>query len=153
MKAAGLVRGAYHFGRPKTGAVAQARHFVHVVRPTHGDLQLVLDLETAGGKSAADVWAWTQAFIAEVKRLTGRPGIIYTGYRFWRDHVGGPKDNLDCPLWLAAYTHSTPLVPRAWSRWTFWQYSEKGKLSGVQGHVDQDYFRGTPAQLKSLAIP
>ena len=41
--------------------------------------------------------------------------IIYTGYYFWQDNVGGPTDNLNCPLWLAAYD-SNPLIPAAWVR-------------------------------------
>src|SRR5262249_1326148 len=95
------LRGAYHFGHPGIDAVAQARHFLNVVRPTRGDLQMMLDLEVTDGRSPAQVWAWTQAFIGEVQRQTGRPGIIYTGFYFWRDRVGNPANNLNCPLFLA----------------------------------------------------
>src|SRR5262249_32662331 len=33
MKAVGLIRGAYHFGRPGSDAAAQAKFFVKTVRP------------------------------------------------------------------------------------------------------------------------
>ena len=78
MREAGLVRGAYHFGRPGHDPVAQARHFVKAVGARSGDLQLALDLEKDDGKSPAEVWDWTKRFLAEIKLLTGRPGIIYT---------------------------------------------------------------------------
>ncbi|MFO0809211.1 MAG: glycoside hydrolase family 25 protein [Gemmataceae bacterium] len=153
MKAAGLIRGAYHFGRPQSDAVAQARFFVNTVQPQKGDLQLVLDLEQTDGKTPAQVWAWTQAFCAEVQRLTLRPGIIYTGFYFWRDNVGNPTNNLNCPLWLAAYvTNPANYVAAAWSTWSFWQYTSSGTTPGISGNVDQNYFNGTTTQLRSLTL-
>jgi lysozyme len=153
MKSAGLVRGAYHYGHPGSSAVTQANFFVNYVKPTHGDLQLVLDLETTDGETPAQVWQWTQAFIKQVQTLTGRPGIIYTGYSFWVNSVGNPKNNLNCPLWVAAYGVSKPQVPPAWSTWSFWQYSDTGSVSGVSGACDLDYFNGSKTQLLALTLP
>jgi lysozyme len=153
LKRVGLVRGAYHFGHPNVSAVSQASHFISVVRPRTGDLQLVLDIESADGRTPAQVWSWVQSFIAEVQRRTGRPGIIYTGYYFWRDQVGNPSSNLNCPLWIARYGASAPLVPRAWSTWTFWQYSSTGSVLGVSGNCDLDYFNGSMTQLLRLTLP
>ena len=146
---AGMVRGAYHFGHPGTSATTQAQYFVNAVRNAGGfaagsnSLQLVLDLETTDGLSPSQVWAWVQSFVAEIKILTGRPAIIYTGYYFWRDSVGNPTNNLNCPLWIAAYGVSSPMVPPAWGYWTFWQYSDTGSVPGVSGNVDHDYFNGS----------
>jgi len=108
MRAAGLVRGAYHFGRPGRDPVAQARHFVATVGAQSGDLQLALDLEKDDGKSPAEVWDWTKRFLAEVKRLTGRPGIIYTSRAFFVDKVGDPREVFDCPPWIAADRIASP---------------------------------------------
>ena len=157
MRANGIVRGAYHFGHPGTSAINQAHFFVNSVTGAGGfhnssSLQLVLDLEDADGQSPAVVWAWVQAFMAEIQSLTGRPGIIYTGYYFWKDNVGNPTNNLNAPLWIAAYTAS-PLVPPAWPYFTFWQYSDAGKVPGVSGNVDSDYFSGTEQNLRALCIP
>ena len=158
MQSAGLVRGAYHYGHPGTSATAQAQYFVNAVQAAGGfaggtnSLQLVLDLETTDGLSPSQVWAWTQSFIAEIKTLTGRPGIIYTGYYFWRDNVGNPTNNLNCPLWVAAYGVSSPMVPPAWGYWTFWQYSDTGSVPGVSGNVDTDYFNGSLTGLHALCF-
>lgn len=167
MKGAGIVPGAYHFARIGSDATAQANLFTNVVRRANGGsfkgmLQLVLDLEEGGrdGRSPAQVWAWTQTFVARVKAVTGRPCIIYTGFYFWRDRVGDPNNNLNCPLWLAAYTSESQtgrLTPRAWSRvgWAFWQYTESGRVPGVSGNVDRDYFRngGSYPNINNLSIP
>ena len=161
----GIVPGAYHFGHPGTNAVTQAQHFASVVRSAnggsfHGLLQLVLDLEVTDGQSPAQVWAWTQAFIGEVVHQTGRPGIIYTGFYFWRDQVGDPNNNLNCPLWLAAWipeSQTNSLIPRAWSGvgWAFWQYTDRGSVGGVSGYVDRDFFKnfGSYPNINALRIP
>jgi lysozyme len=154
MKSAGIIRGAYHYGHPGTDATAQANYFVSKVHPVSGDLQMMLDIEVTDGKSPSQVWSWIQTFIARIKTLTGRPGIIYTGYYFWRDSVGNPTNNLNCPLFLAAYVSDpSPYVPPAWPFFTFWQYSDSGSVPGVSGAVDLDCFNGSLTGLNNLRLP
>lgn len=153
-KLAGVIRGAYHFGRPGSDATAQADYFVNTVRPVSGDLQMALDIEATDGRSPSQVWSWVQTFINRIKYRTGRPGIIYTGFYFWRDSVGDPHNNLNCPLWLAAYVSDpTPYVPHGWSTWTFWQYTSSGSVPGISGNVDRDAFNGTLSNLNNLRLP
>jgi lysozyme len=154
MKANGIIRGAYHYGHPGTDATAQANYFYNTVKPVSGDLQMALDIETTDGQSASHVWSWIQTFIARIHTLTGRPGIIYTGFYFWRDSVGNPTNNLNCPLWLAAYVSDpTPYVPPAWSTWSFWQYTSSGSVPGVSGNVDRDAWNGSLTNLTHLELP
>jgi lysozyme len=153
MKAAGIIRGAYHFGHPGSDPTTQADFFVNTVRPVKGDLQMTLDIEVTDGRTPAQVWSWIQTFIGRVKYRTGRPGIIYTGFYFWRDSVGNPRNNLNCPLWLAAYVSDpTPYVPPAWSTWSFWQYTSSGRVPGVSGNVDRDAWNGSLSSLKNLEL-
>jgi GH25 family lysozyme M1 (1,4-beta-N-acetylmuramidase) len=153
MKSAGLIRGAYHYGHPSVDPVAQADYFCNVVRPTHGDLQMALDIETTDGRSPSQVRSWIVAFINRIVYRTGRPGIIYTGFYFWRDSAGNGS-NLNCPLWLAAYvSNPAPYVPAAWSTWSFWQYTSSGSVPGVSGNVDRDAWNGSLAGLNNLRLP
>jgi GH25 family lysozyme M1 (1,4-beta-N-acetylmuramidase) len=153
MKSAGLIRGAYHFGRPGTDPTAQADYFCNVVKPTSGDLQMTLDIETTDGKSSSQVRSWIVSFINRIQYRTGRPGIIYTGFYFWRDSAGNGS-NLNCPLWLAAYVSDpSAYVPAAWSTWSFWQYTSSGSVPGVSGNVDRDAWNGTLTGLKNLRLP
>lgn len=70
--AAGLARGAYHFGVGTPGA-AQAKHFLDVVKPKEGDL-LVLDLEI--NRDGPDMTvAQAPAFVREVEKKIGHPPI------------------------------------------------------------------------------
>jgi GH25 family lysozyme M1 (1,4-beta-N-acetylmuramidase) len=153
MKSNGFVRGAYHFGRPGTDPTAQADYFCNVVHPTSGDLQMTLDIETTDGKSSSQVRSWIVTFINRIKYRTGRPGIIYTGFYFWRDSAGNGS-NLNCPLWLAAYVSDpSAYVPAAWSTWSLWQYTSSGSVPGVSGNVDRDAWNGTLTGLKNLRLP
>jgi len=153
MKNVGLIRGAYHFGRPGTDPVAQANRFCDVVRPTSGDLQMMLDMEVTDGKTPSQVRSWIVAFINRIVARTGRPGIIYTGFYFWRDRAGNGS-NLNCPLFLAAYvSNPSNYVPAAWPFFTFWQYTSSGSCPGVSGNVDRDAFNGSLTGLNNLRLP
>ncbi|HJZ90752.1 MAG TPA: glycoside hydrolase family 25 protein [Gemmataceae bacterium] len=153
MKSVGLVRGAYHFGHPGSDPIAQANRFCDVVRPTSGDLQMTLDLEVTDNRTPSQVRSWVVSFINQIKARTGRPGIIYTGFYFWRDRAGNGS-NLNCPLWLAAYvSNPAPYVPAAWPFFTFWQYTSTGTCPGVSGNVDRDAFNGSLTGLNNLRLP
>jgi len=155
--AAGMFRTAYHFAHPNLPAAAQADFFVDTVAAAGGfaagtnTTQFMLDLEDANGLAPPAVWAWVQAFIAQIKARTGRSGIIYVGYYFWRDSVGNPASNLDAPLWIASYT-AAPSVPSAWPFWTFWQYNDNGVIPGIKARTDVDLFAGDESELLKLCF-
>jgi lysozyme len=169
MHAAGIVRCAYHYANVSESPSAQAEHFVSTVSAlgyrNSRTLQFMLDLEdTKSVRSPSAIWEWVQEFMGNVEKLTGRPGIIYVGYYFWVGNVGNPTNNLNAPLWLPWYTHPLPkAVPAAWpSGWTFWQYDDNGaaypgapagKVPGVQGNVDVDYFKYSFETLLKFCFP
>jgi GH25 family lysozyme M1 (1,4-beta-N-acetylmuramidase) len=156
--AVGMYRGAYHYAHPKlplTTAVEDARHFVSVTGTMQGPLDLppVLDLEETGGLAPHQVASWARAWLGEVERLTGRPPIIYTGYYFWRDRVGGPTDFGRYPLWIANWTAAlapSP-IPSSWSTWTFWQWTATGSSPGIPWTVDLNRFCCPDGHLGLLA--
>jgi lysozyme len=153
IKAAGLIRGAFHFGRANKDAVAQAKYFYNLVKPASGDLHLALDLEKDDGKSPSELRAWAKAFLDEIERLTGKPAIFYSFGPFIMDDMGNPRDNWNCPLWLAAYVPEGRLskyMPRAWTDWTFWQWAQMKATPGTPHGAEQDYFKGTLAELQQL---
>lgn len=154
-KAAGVVRGSYHFARPGTSptvsgnAIAQANFFVNTVKPSQGDLQLVCDFEVTGGLSATNLGAWLTAFCTQIKTLTHEPAIVYTYPSFWSSMPSNwPIQN--CALWIANYGVSSPTIPAPWasSGYAFWQYSSSGTVSGVGSNpTDLDTFNGNATAL------
>jgi lysozyme len=150
MKEAGVIRGAYHFFRFDQDPQQQAEHFAAVVQLDPDDLPPILVLRpTSDTKVAAGVdvplvdrvRAWLK--IVEVKMK--RKPIIYTKAGFWNNHMTAEFG--DYPLWIAQEGLSTPPSVKGWKRWTFWQYTNLGKVSGVDGAVDIDRFNGSRKEL------
>ena len=145
---AGVVRGAYHFYRPQTDAMAQAAHFLGTVTLASGDLPPVLDVEVTDGRSADAVAAGVRTWLQEVERVTGRRPIIYTRASFWTAQMGSGFGGY--PLWVAHYGVASPSIPAGWSGWTFWQHSDAGRVDGISGGVDLDWFNGGHAELEAF---
>lgn len=150
---AGLIRGAYQFFRTQRDPEEMAAIVVRKLgRLGPGDLPAVLDLEGASiqGQPANVVQDHARRWLQAVEAGTGKRPIIYTGYYVWRDEVNDP-DFSQHPLWIAAYTDNCPLIPDTWPRWTFWQFTDSGRVPGIDGNVDQNRFNGDQAALEALA--
>jgi GH25 family lysozyme M1 (1,4-beta-N-acetylmuramidase) len=157
---AGLYRGAYHFAIPSYPVVAdaleEARYFISVTGSMTGplDLPAMLDLEynpygadACYGLSQGDFVTWARTWLDEVKRLTGKAPVVYTGASYW-DTCSGRSTAIggDYRLWIASYpndpnsTTFRPTVPTGWSAWSFWQYTSTGSVPGIIGNVDVNRF-------------
>lgn len=154
-KAAGLVRGAYHFYEPGSDPQQQAEHFLDTVwpeggQPLPGDLPPVLDVETTGGQSAEEIVQGIQTWLSLVQQRTLRIPILYTSHGFW-DGLGTSQFGSH-PLWVAEYGVAAPSpLPAGWQQWRFWQFSQTGSIEGISGDVDLDVFQGTLQQLQQMA--
>lgn len=153
-KEVGILRGAYQRFQPDQDVLGQAELFVSKLGPyVAGDLPPVLDVEDANGLSAATIAARVEEWVTYVEGKVGLRPIIYTGYYFWRDSVGS-ADFSDHHLWIANYGSDCPLVPDAWTSWTFHQYSSSAVIPGITVNtVDVNRFNGTMAELQALALP
>ncbi len=156
--AAGLYVGAYHFGRPRlplSTAVSDARRFAAQVGNVRlsGYLPPILDIETNGGLSAANVTAWTKSFLSTLQAAIGRPPMVYSGSWFWRAYMGNPSGFSKYPVWIADYEpkNTGPTLFGDWTYSSFWQYTDAAKVSGITGGVDASWFHGTLTQLQQLA--
>jgi len=151
MKAAGIQRGAYHFFRPASSVQGQIDLFLKTVKLEAGDLPAVLDLETTGGLSAAQLCDRAAIWLEAVEKATLMRPIIYTYPGFW-DNLGTERF-ADYPLWIAHYTSADePWVPGGWKSWTFWQYSDTGSVSGVSGNVDTNIFESVREGAQSYKV-
>jgi lysozyme len=141
IKAAGLLRGAYHFFDAGVDGVAQARHFLQTAPVGAADLPPVIDVEAAARANNVTILQEVQNWLDTVEQALNRQPMIYTTASFWNSHL---NHNFGAyPLWVAEYGAGVPKIPAGWSNWQFWQYSQSGKVSGVSGNVDMDYFNGS----------
>jgi lysozyme len=146
----GIMRGAYQYFRPDESPVAQADLMIAMLARDRGELPPVIDVEYDGGKSPAQIARAIRIWIDRVRAKVGVEPIIYTGPDFWKTRVGN-ADLTSQPLWIAHYTQGCPIVPAPWKTWTFWQYTDRGKIRGIDGPVDLDVFAGTYEQLEEFA--
>lgn len=145
IKAAGLLRGAYHFFDAGVDGAAQARHFLQTAPFAAGDLPPVIDVEAAASANNATILQEVQSWLSTVEQALNRLPMIYTTASFWNSHLNHNFGKY--PLWVAEYGAAVPKIPAGWSNWQFWQYSQSGKVSGVSGSVDMDYFNGSYDEL------
>ncbi len=148
MKAAGVVRGAYHFFHPNESATAQASFVLSTVGALGaGDLPIVLDFEVLDGVSEATAVNDALTFLRTVTQATGKTAILYMSSGF----LGGSYPALATyPLWVANYGVSCPGLPSEWPAWSFWQNSDSGNVSGISGGTDTNVFNGSLAALTAL---
>jgi GH25 family lysozyme M1 (1,4-beta-N-acetylmuramidase) len=151
--AAGLAVLPYVFANPaRAGGAPTARFAVGATGSLRGParLPLVVDLENdpyrkrvnCYGLKVTAMIGWIAGFVGQARALTGKWPVIYTAADWWQECAGGTGQFSRDPLWLAAYDDTSPAVPSAWGHWTFWQYSNIGRLPGV-GLADLDYYQPT----------
>ncbi len=150
--AAGIPVGAYHyFSLCRTGK-SQAEHFIRVVPKRAGSLPPVVDIEPDSrcnrGSRLEKVGTEVAVWIADVEAHYGQRPLVYTSAHFHRHHLA--EHQLKGDLWAAAYSRA----PRTGGAgWAFWQYSDRGWVTGIPGPVDLNVFHGTKAQLEAIRRP
>jgi len=146
-KRIGMKRGAYHFYRPDVGAGQQAVNFIETVTLEEGDLPPVLDFEHKGFKSfesledSLRLWLWVVEDYYKVKP------IIYTNLNIYNDYI--KTHFADYPLWIARYENGGYPISETKSPY-IWQYGNRGRISGIDGHVDFNIFLGTQTDFEKL---
>jgi lysozyme len=141
-KSAGILFGGYHFFHNEDGA-AQAKHFLSAIAGYQGGMLPMVDCEVAEG-SRENYIANLSAFLKTVdSTLKGKRTLIYFGWAFWRDFMGGYSGFSGHPAWVAAYNNDASLDMRGtgWKQWTLWQWSNGSGLApvpGIPGGVDRD---------------
>ena len=154
----GIPSGGYHFMRPNAPVDRQISNFVSAIGSMQeGELPPVLDIEVPEtwlklslNQRVKIVRQWLDGV---EDALSARP-IIYLSSSFAGDVLNSDKFLLNYKLWVANYGRSSPRVPEPWKSgpgWAFWQFSETGKVAGVNDrYVDLNWFNGDASALKKL---
>lgn len=148
---AGVLCGAYHFFRPSVDPKLQAKNFLGQVEFESGDLPPVLDLEVTDKRSAREIRECALVWMQEVEKATELRPILYTMPSFADSYL--QQKFVDYPLWMVDLGWGEPRLPKGWKQWTFWQHSFEGRVAGISGDVDLDYYYGSPEALRALTKP
>jgi lysozyme len=153
IKAAGLLRGAFHTFVAGVDGVMQANSFLSIfgtIQP--GDLPPALDVSNLGTTAVSTLQLEIGQWMARVQAVTGRTPIVYSSAPLLQQALGSGT-SVD-PLWIANWGVTCPTLPGGAHQWVFWQYSSTGTVPGIQGQVGQvdlNRFNGTLADLNALA--
>ena len=142
-RANNLKIGFYHFFNPGSSPtpVEQARYFVDTISGLHSDIKLVLDLEQTGGLGNYELTKQAIEFLEEVKKLSGLDVAVYTYTNFAQNNLYAGIGLEDYPLWIAQIDVNEPQANPIWGdRYAAWQYSDTGRVSGIDTNTDLDIF-------------
>lgn len=143
----GLTCGSYLFFNPKTDPVVQTEFFTKAVALYPGDIPPVIDVEQHG-----DSRELLQKRLLECLRLIenhyGVRPVIYTSYKFRRHYLDNPA--FDDYLFWIAHHYVEKLADDA--EWTFWQFTDRGRVNGISGYTDLNTFAGTQAEFRSILV-
>jgi lysozyme len=163
-KAAGLLVGAYHFFRADLDSTSQANVFAYAVRLAGVALDLppMLDVETEDDMSKDMITLRAGKCLTQLESLFGVSPLLYT-YPSFADDFLDPQQLASYPLWIATYGADavtspqvpsySPMLPDGWESYILWQYSDRGRLAGIDTDVDLDLFWGSRSDLAALGEP
>lgn len=135
--------GFYHFFNPGSSPtpVEQARYFVETISGLHADIKLVLDLEQTGGLGNYELTKQAIEFLKEVKRLSGIDVAVYTYTNFAQNNLYAGIGLENYPLWIAQIDINSPQSNPVWGeKYAAWQYSDTGRVEGIDTNTDLDIF-------------
>ena len=151
----GMVRIQYHYARPgRYSASEEAAWFLSTMLPTEnvGDC-IALDLEYdqrdnpfVNGAYYAKNW------LEAVSDKMGFMPLLYCNGGIIGDasqrFANFPELGKNVGLWLASWQEVFPKAPPPWDTVALWQFTNSGRVPGIDGFVDLNIFNGTLEQLK-----
>lgn len=140
---AGLKVGSYHVYSSKTTAQSQFANFKSMVPKKKQDLIPVLDIE--GHHSGRLYMARVDKLLELMEKEYGAKPMIYTSEKVYKEHFAGKK-YAKYHIFVAKYKGSPAI------RYTLWQHSKSGRVSGISGNVDLDKFHPKHS-LNDLYLP
>ena len=137
----GLKIGFYHFFNQGSSPTPQeqARYFVDTIRGLDSDLKLILDFEQIGGLDNYELTLQAIEFLREVKEYSGLDTAIYTYTYFAQHYLYEGLGLSEYPLWIAQLSEGGPSPNPIWGdRYVAWQYSDTGRVRGINASTDLD---------------
>lgn len=100
-----------------------------------------MDYEVFGGVGRTEVNNIAEAFLTTLQQLTNKEVIVYSNLSTARD-IFNTNIASKYQLWLAYYGDYNRLqnTTTSWNNWIGVQYTDVGRINGINGNVDRDLF-------------
>lgn len=140
-KANGLKTGFYHYltARTEEEAKKEAEFFVSNIKGTEPECKLAMDFESFGDLSVEEINEISKVFLETVQELSSKECVIYSDAYNARE-VFNEELARKYAIWVADYFASEPANNGKWSSWVGFQYTDIGRINGIDGNVDRDKF-------------
>ncbi len=146
--------GSYHFYTFGLSGKEQARHFLKIAKFSAGDLIPAIDVEHSAINTYRKDDKYVSLVIQELKVLEkelyehfGVHPVIYTNRDCYKLYI--KKNFPDNIIWMCDLRNE----PSDDFNWRIWQFSHKGEIPGIDGHIDLNYYRYTFSEFKELLLP
>ncbi len=143
-----LKLGAYHFFEADDDPQQQLANFLNAIKGKPLSLVPMVDVEVTDNQPASQIKRRLTQFLQQLEQATGCTPLIYSYRSFWQTNIG--PDFNRYPFWLADYA-AKPSPPEGVKNWQIWQYSEQGKVAGIEHPVDMDVVLDGAPRLAQLA--
>lgn len=137
----GLKIGFYHFLTATNieEAREEAEFFVSNIKGLEPDCRLAMDFEVFDGLGVDEINDISREFLETVEELSGKKCVIYSDAYNARTIFSKELAN-NYPIWVADYFVEEPADNGKWETWVGFQYTDRGRINGIDGNVDRDYF-------------
>lgn len=130
--------GSYHFYSPSASPSVQLMNMKRAMPNLKlQDLVPMIDVEVRGRGNHKSFIENLRQFLRGVEREYGVKPIIYTGTHFYNKYLAGHFD--DYMFMVARYGDEPPCLDGD-PKLVIWQYSDCGRVSGINCHVDLSTF-------------
>ncbi|MDH8701817.1 lysozyme [Dysgonomonadaceae bacterium PH5-43] len=134
----GFKVGSYHYFKTTSSAREQFENFKRTAKKEDQDLIPILDVEELKGWSKRQLRDSIKVFIRLTKQHYGKAPIIYSGHKFYNNHLCSHFNNYH--LMIARYGQRPPRLNGKKGTYSIWQYTDKGKVKGIDEPVDLSRF-------------
>ncbi|SFX73064.1 lysozyme [Thermoactinomyces sp. DSM 45891] len=139
----GFLAGAYHFFSMGSSGEEQAIHFINTVPKQSDSLPPVIDVEIHLEHNQDKVRKELRTLAFKMEQEYKTKPILYVTYDTYHTYI---KDHLnEFDIWIRDI-FKFPTLGR--QKWALWQYSNRGRVNGINSYVDINVFNGTLEEFK-----
>jgi lysozyme len=142
----GITVGAYHFFSARSSGTEQAEFFIATVPKEDGTLPPVIDIEISLSRDKETIRKEIKDMSMHLENYYHKKPILYITYDIYNAYIK-EGDFSENKIWIRDIVKPPTLQGRDW---TFWQYSNRGRIDGITEYTDLNVFKGTREELENL---
>lgn len=133
----GFKVGAYHFFSMRSSGIRQAQYYISKVPKVNDSFPPIIDVEVSSKYKKEEVISELKNMIERLEKYYGKKVIIYVDYKSYKNFIENElKDN---PIWIRDIRFYPNIKEE--NRWIIWQYSNRGRVQGIDGFTDKNVLR------------